>query len=200
MATIRAIVALAGVLAFIGEMSPAFAAYPCADLENKKPEMLQEYLQGERSRLDRNCALYAIEHLGNDHYEAAIKTLIGYLDYRAPDPPTYSAPDGPVILKVAWWAPYLAVDALFQIGKAAIPQLVEAIADASTSDQARNNAGDAVLLIYREDMPEGVAVLARASHTRTDPAESIRLVDQARRQADKCSPRWRNDCGNAALK
>jgi hypothetical protein len=200
MVTIRAIVTLVGVLPFLGATSPAFAAYPCADLENKKPELRLAYLQGERSRLDRNCALYAIEQLGNDHYEAAIRTLIGYLDYRAPDPPAYSAPDGPIVLKVAWWRPYPAVDALFQIGKAAIPQLVEAIADASASDLVHNNAGDTVLLIYREDMPGGVAVLARASHTRSDPAESIHLVDQARRQAGKCILEMRNDCENAALK
>lgn len=199
MVTMRLIITLAAVLPFLGGMSPLLAAYPCADLENKKPELLLEYLQGERPRLDRNCALYAIEQLGNDHYEAAIKTLIGYLDYRSPDPPSVTLLGVKVTPKLSW-APYLAVDALFQIGKAAIPQLVEAIADASASDLVHNNAGDTVLLIYREDMPEGVAVLARASHARSDPAESIHLVDQARRQAGKCILEMRNDCENAALK
>jgi hypothetical protein len=193
-------VTLAGVLPLLGGVSPLFAAYPCADLENKKPELLLEYLQGERSRLDRNCAPYAIEQLGNDHYEAAIKTLIGYLDYRAPDPPSVTFLGVKVTPRVAWWVPYPAVDALFLIGKTAIPQLIEAVADASTSDVARDNAGDAVLAIYRGDIPEGVAVLARASHTRTDPTESIRLVDQASRQAGKCILEMKNDCENAALK
>lgn len=196
----RAIVMLAGALAFLGGMSPAFAAYPCADLANKKAETLLEYLQGDKSRLDRNCALYAIEQLGNDHYAAAIKTLIGYLDYRSPDLPSVTIQGVKLTPKFAWWAPYLAVDALSQIGKAAVPQLIEAVADPSTSDVARDNAGDAVLEIYREDNPEGIAVLARASHTRTDPRESIHLVDQARRQAGKCIPEMRNDCENAALK
>jgi hypothetical protein len=201
MITIRAIVTLAGALSFLGGTSPTFAASACTALENKSPESRLEYLQGERARLDRDCVLYAIRQLGNDHYAGAVKTLLGYLDYRAPDPPNYGSAAQPFVPRHGEWTgeTYPAGTALSQIGKPAVPQLVEAIADAATPDLVRNNAGDVIFAISA-DPAEGIAVLVRAAHERTDPMASLRLMDQARRQATRCSPEWRNDCENATLK
>jgi hypothetical protein len=198
----RVSIALLGALSLLGGLSPIFAASVCADLENKKPESRLEYLQGERSRLDRNCVLYAIEQLGNDHYTAAIKTLAAYLDYRRPDPPSFGSPAAPLVVGHLEWSGsiYPAGTALFQIGKAAVPRLVEVIADVSTSDLVRNNAGDVVFAIYREYPAEGIAALVSAAHARSDPMDSLRLMDQARRQAGRCAQQWRNDCENAVLK
>jgi hypothetical protein len=192
MITIRATVTLAGALSLLGRVSPVFAASACAALENKNAEARLEYLQGDRSLLDKDCILYAIERFGNERYSAAVKTLVGYLDYRNPDPP--------LVPKRLTPTAYPAVEALFQIGKSAIPDVVEVIADAATSDLVRNNAGDAVFAIYRADPAEGIAVMVRAAHATTDPMASLRLMDQARRQATRCGPQWRNDCENATLK
>jgi hypothetical protein len=191
-----------GALPFIGGMSPVFGAPACADLENKKPELRLEYLQGQKSLLDRNCVLYAIEQLGNDHYAPAIKTLAGYLDYRKPDPPNFGSPTQPLIRGHSEWSGsiYPAGTALAQIGKPAIPQLVEVIAAASTSDLVRNTAGDVVFAIYRENPADGIAVLVEAAHKRSDPMDSLRVMDQARRQAGRCTQQGRNDCENAVLK
>jgi hypothetical protein len=202
MRKIRSTVTLLGALSLLGGISPIFGAPACGDLENKKPESLLEYLQGERSRLNRDCVLYAIEQLGNGHYAPAIKTLMGYLDYRKPDPPNFGSPTAPLIRGHSEWSGsiYPAGTALAQIGKPAIPQLAEVIAEASTSDLVRNNAGDVVFAIYREDPAEGIAAMVSAAHTKSDPMDSLRLMDQARRQAGRCSPQRRNDCENAVLK
>jgi hypothetical protein len=95
---------------------------------------------------------------------------------------------------------YPAGTALFQIGKPAIPQLVAAIAEEATSDLVRNNVADAVSTIYRDDLPEGVAVLVRAARAQTDPLANVRLMDQARRQAAQCGNDLRNDCENAIVR
>ena len=140
MVTVRVSVALVGALWLLGGVSPIFAASVCADLENKKPESRLEYLQGERARLDRNCVLYSIEQLGNGRYVPAIKTLVGYLDYRKPDPPGFGDPAAPHVVSHPEWSGslYPAGTALAQIGKPAVPQLVDVIADAATSDLVRN--------------------------------------------------------------
>jgi hypothetical protein len=202
MRRLRSTVTLLGALWLLGVVSPLFGAPACGDLENKQPESLMEYLQGERSRLNRDCVLYAIEQLGNAHYAPAIRTLVGYLGYRKSDPPNFGSPAAPLIPGHPEWSGsiYPAGSALFQIGKAAVPQLIEVIADASTSDLVRNNAGDVVFGIYREDPAQGIAALVSAAHAKTDPMDSLRLMDQARRQADRCSQQRRNDCENAVLK
>ena len=202
MVTVRVSVALVGALWLLGGVSPIFAASVCADLENKKPESRLEYLQGERARLDRNCVLYSIEQLGNGRYVPAIKTLVGYLDYRKPDPPGFGDPAAPHVVSHPEWSGslYPAGTALAQIGKPAVPQLVDVIADAATSDLVRNNAGDVVFAVYSADPAEGIAAMVSAAHAKTDPMDSLRLMDQARRQAGRCAQQWRNDCENAVLK
>jgi hypothetical protein len=95
---------------------------------------------------------------------------------------------------------YPAGSALYVIGKPAVPQLLETIANAATSDLVRDNAADVVSMIHFEDFAEGVAVLVRAARAQTDPLASIRLMDQARRQAAHCGNERRNDCENAIVR
>lgn len=173
--------------------SNASAAGACAQLENKKPEARLEYLRGHRAGLDRGCVLYAIRALGHDRYTAAIKTLIGYLDYRVPDGPN-------PIAHIHTGSAYPAHTALFEIGKAAVPQLTGAIADEGTSDLVRNNAADTVFAIYRENVPGGIAALVSAAHARSDPMASLRLMDQARRLAARCTVDIRSDCFGETVK
>jgi len=194
--TMHTVTALAGALFFSGAATCSFAASPCPALDGSTPASRLEYLRGERARLSPACVLVAVAQLGYDRYVPAVKTLVGYLDYRDP-----AKMPGFRSAHIEWsGSVYPAGEALFQIGKPAVSQLIEAIADATTSDLVRNNAADAVSTIYREDLPEGVAVLVRAARAQTDPLASVRLMDQARRQAAHCGNERRNDCENAIVR
>jgi hypothetical protein len=200
MVTVRAIVILLGMAPIFAAVSPVFAESTCASLENKDSQTRLKFLQGEKARLDGNCVLYAIDRLRIAQYAPGAATLIRYLDYPYPPPPSRGDPDNPVSVGNFNWTNYPAANALADIGKAVVPQLVDLIADAATSDLVRKNAADTVLAIYSKDMPEGIAVLVRAARTRTDPMDSNRLMDQARRLAGGCGSINRNDCENAVLK
>ena len=177
----------AGILAAFcfGTASGAPAVFSCAELEGARPEVHLEYLQRDRSALRPDCIFYAMDQIGLKHYAPAVKTLIKYLDYRVPEDPAKARL--PVIMRVPMLGSlYPAITALFEIGKPAVPDLVGAIAGQDTTDVARNNAIEALFLIHREDVSEAVALLNRASKESTDRQASQRLMDAARRMADKC--------------
>ena len=68
---------------------------------------------------------------------------------------------------------YPATTALFEIGKPAVPDLVEAIADSNTSDLARSNAIETLFWIHSGDVSEAVAVLNRAGKEAKDGRRRI---------------------------
>jgi hypothetical protein len=92
---------------------------------------------------------------------------------------------------------YPATTALFEIGKPAVPDLVEAIANSATSEIARSNAVATVFDIYRSDVTESVQVLMRASKASPDREASMRLYDAARKAADMCRQPGHNSCMSA---
>ena len=97
-------------------------------------------------------------------------------------------------------AQYPALDALFMIGKLAVPDLIEAIANPATSGIPRFNATSLIFAIYsREDLPESVRVLKRAAKAResTDWESSQRLIDAARKTAGMCKGEMTNACVDA---
>jgi hypothetical protein len=200
MLTTRAIVILLGIAPLFAGVSAASAESTCASLENKDSQTRLKFLQGEKARLDGNCVLYAIDRLRVAQYAPAAATVIRYLDYPYPPPKNFGTPENPVfVLQQLNWTNYAAANALSDIGKAVVPQLVDVIADAATSDLVRQNAADTIMAIYNH-LPEGIAVLVRAAHARTDPMDSNRLMDQARRLPSRCGREVRNDCENAVLK
>jgi hypothetical protein len=168
----------------------------CAELHDAKPQAHLEYLQRDRSTLTAPCIAHAAEQIGLHQYIPAVKTLVRYLDYRLPEDP--SRAHRPVISKLPTLGTiYPVIDALFEIGQPAVPDLVEAIASSATSDTARENAVQVVVLIYRSDVAESVRVLMRASKASPDPEASMRLYDAARKTADMCKEPMRNSCMNA---
>jgi hypothetical protein len=188
----------AGILAAVcfGTASGAPAAFSRAELEGAKPEVHLEYLQRDRSALKPDCIFYAMDQIGLKHYAPAVKTLIKYLDYRVPEDPAKAR--WPVVMRFRMLSDiYPATGALFDIGKPAIPDLVASIADPDTSDVARSNAIEALFWIHREDVSEAVALLNRASKESKDWQASQRLMDAARRMADKCRGPAINSCMNA---
>lgn len=180
-----------GVLGLLlGASSEAIAENECPELNGGKPQQQMEYLQRDRSALKAACITYAMFQLASasghanfDHYPETVKTIARYLDYRPPD----ASPLSRVVSRNR--APYPAFDALFMIGKPAVPDLIEAIANPATLGIPRFNAISLIFAIYsREDLPESVRVLKRAAKAResTDWEASQRLVDAARQTAGMC--------------
>jgi len=192
-------VRLAGL--WLGVSARVIAQTPCAELEGATPQALLEYLQGDRSSLKPACVTHAminmslaIDKKSFDRRAEAIKTLVGFLDYRLPD-------ESPLQRAISLnRSPIPAYDALFIIGKPVVPSLIEAIASSVTSDIPRANAIEVVFAIYsREDLPEAVRVLKWASEAKssTDSEAYYRLRDAARKLAGKCKGEIEYACGHA---
>jgi len=163
----------------------------CFALKAVNSELQLEYLQGERTSLAAECVLYAIDHLGYRGYVPAIPTLIKFLDY-----PDKSTNRGTTDSHRPKWAGslYPAAEALFEIGKAAVPPLVAAISSSSSSELIRENALQTIFFIYREDFSEAVALLNRSGRSASDPEVSARLLAGAKSLAPRCPPVMRNSC------
>jgi len=176
----------AGVLAglCLAPASASPATFSCPALNGAKPEAHLEYLQRERSTLSPDCISSAMDQLGLKHYAPAVKTLIAYLDYRLPDDPAKKR--GIIIHIPTLGDTYPASTALFRIGKPATPNLVEAIANISTSDIARTNAIETLFVIHSGKLSELVTILNRASKESKDLKASDRLRDAAREITYRC--------------
>jgi len=168
----------------------------CAELEGAAPQGHVEYLLRDRSALTPACVAYAADQIGLRKYGPAAKTLVKLLDYRLPDDPATARFAGisriPTLGRI-----YPVTDALCEIGKAAVPALLDAVASAAISDVARVNAIHVLALIHRADVTEGIRVLIRASKSASDRQASIRLYDAARAIAGMCREPERNSCMNA---
>jgi hypothetical protein len=181
-------------LAFVGYGLSEDSHARCDELEGRTVEAHLAYLERNRSTLSPACIAYAANQIGLRGYGAASKTLSKYLDYRMPDDPAM-AHLPPISLASA--PRYPAAEALFQLGKKAIPELIQVIASAETSQVARRNAIRTAFAIHREDVAESVRVLVRASKSFPDPQSRDRLYDAAREAAALCYGPMRNTCMNA---
>jgi len=168
----------------------------CPEQQGMKPEQLLKSLEGDRATLKSRCIVNAINQLGEKRYAPAADTLTTYLDFRMPG--TENKGHEIFIVRIpALGDKYPAATALFEIGKAASPSLVRAIADSSTPELLRDNAVEVLFDVYRENLADAVSVLNRASRSASDAASSMRLWDAARKEAGKCPSELRPRCEEA---
>jgi hypothetical protein len=186
--------ALAGL--WLGVVPGVAADGSCPELQGAKPQVHLEYLQRDRAVLTPACIAYAADQIGLQQYSPAVKTLLRYLDYRLPEDPA-RAHLAAISRTPTLGTLYPATDALFEIGKPAVPDLVELIASSATSEIARSNAIQVLFLIHRSDVAESVRVLMRASKASSDREASMRLYDAARAAAAKCKEPGHNSCMSA---
>lgn len=195
MLNIRAI-ACAGLSAWLGAVGglAGQGRPPCYELEGATVQADLRYLQGDRSNVKAECVAYAADRIGLHRYAEASKTLVRYLDYRMPTDPREASlpPISPIS-----GPRYPAINALFEIGKPAVDDLVEAVGNSATSDGVRKNAIQVLYEIFREDVAGAVRVLNRASNATRDPEVRQRLFDAARKTAGMCHETMRNACMNA---
>jgi len=187
----RNLVIIFGALSCAASLPLMGADVGCPDLEGKDAAAHLEYLRGDRPKLSSNCIVASIRYLGSKHYAQASAAVIQYLDY--PDPAAVARRGS--ILET-----YPAIDALYSMRKAVVPELTAAIADAGTPDLARENAAFVILFLFGGSQPEAVATLVHAANSQTDPTAARRLMDKARWVAAKCIAANRNECENVLLK
>lgn len=188
-----ALLALAAVRLAAGPQ-PRSKAADCAELDAATPQQLVEYLRGDRPSLRQACVVYAINKLGVEGYAPATGVLVTYLDYRGPDDPQRVRTG--VVLH-AWWPIYPAADALFLIGKPAIPDLIGAIAGSDTPDLVRKSAIHVLGNIQRDEPSRAVATLVSASKATKDAGASQRLLDAAKEAVVQCAADTRYRCLDA---
>jgi hypothetical protein len=163
----------------------------CPHLEGKDAPAHLEYLRGDAANLSSKCIVASIRYLGGKRYAQASATLTQYLDY--PDPVA-------VARRGRLTEVYPAIEAVYSLHKLVVPELTAAIADAKTTELARDNAAVVILLLFGANQPEAIATLVSAAHAQTDPTAAVRLMDKARRLAARCIEANRNECENAVLK
>ena len=188
----------------IGICCRVSAESQCPALEGVKLKEQIEYLKHNRSELQDGCITYAMFQIAAPldrqdlaQYPEAIRTLVGYLDYRRPDISRLSRAVS------SNRAPYPASDALFIIGRPVVPDLIEVIANPSASDISRTNATSVIFAILsRDNISDGIQMLKRAAILKesADWQGSQRLMDAARKMAGMCKGDMANVCMDALFK
>ncbi len=184
-----------GVLMLTGSVfSTGAQELPCTGLIGATAAGNLEYLQRDRALTDPICTAFAIRELGRERYLPAVPALVKALDFKAPE--TLPQPARPIRPGPITWvgSVYPAANALFQIGKAVVPALLDAIASPKTTDLVVRNVIELLVATYREDPAEAVTVLVHASRARTDHVASQRLWEAAERVSLRCVEPSRNRC------
>ena len=174
------------VLAFLFvEPSLCFSEASCRELKHTTPERMVEYLQQSTGALSQTCVAYAIDELGSRKHVAAAEILTKYLDF--PRPGTELNGRTNVIVRIPWLGDYYpAVDALFEIGRPAIPSLIRVLGAGGTSDLARRNAVGVVGAVFRDNVVDAVVLLNDANRSAEDPGVAGRLLDAAKQMVKEC--------------
>jgi hypothetical protein len=130
---------------------------------------------------DPERLIKAIERLGDLKATAAIDDLIQLIGFRRTF--SWERNDGFVVERqpITPGNRYPAVSALFQIGKPALPALVQVIEGSESNSIESTNATYAVQSIFRENLPEGVKYLRHAAKQSFTVLMGQRLSTAARR-------------------
>jgi hypothetical protein len=138
-------------------------------------EKLRRVVRDERlQKNDPKQVIAAIKELGRLRSESAIGDLISVLSFRQTF--DWETPSGEDEIQLVTPANrYPATDALFQIGKRALPALAEVVASSDAKSLRSQNAIFTIMSIFREHPEEGVSYLEdKANHAQT-PAATARL-------------------------
>ena len=167
----------------------------CLQLESGEPSQLVSYLDGPKGSQTSACTEYAIGQIGEKRYVAGVGVLARRLGFRR-EPDFWEKGEDVVGLQHEW---YPATSALFQIGKPALPALIEILGTETTPIIRSSKALQTVMDISRDDFVSGVKLIRDAAATRKDKAAQARLVDAARKSVNLCRASIRPQC-EAALR
>jgi len=166
-------------------------AQECNRLRHASSGELVSCLDGTVSNPENAaCITFAIQTLGEEHYEPAIPVLTKLLDFRRPRTPEESG----VITMHSF---YPAMIALEEIGRASLPSLLRAI-KGELSVKARENAVSAWMEIHKYESPKGVALLKREANEANDVTVKQRLLWAVSKALHWCDPSDEAQCKKAA--
>jgi hypothetical protein len=167
----------------------------CYGLQNASAPDLLEFLNAVvPAEWNARCITWAIHKLGKEHHEPAIPRLVKLLDFRLPLTPKEE------MLQGTSQAPFPAEEALAQIGKKALPEVLRAIEADSTSAIARENALSVWMEIYREsdEQPKAVSLLKQEETKVSDNAMNEKLRLAVQKALTYCNPLEEIACEEAA--
>jgi len=167
----------------------------CDSLQNaSSPDLVQFLNAVVPDEWNARCITWAIHKLGKEHHEPAIPRLVKLLDFRLPLTPKEEMRQG------TSQAPFPAEEALAQIGKKALPEVLLAIEADSTSAIARENALSVWMEIYREsdEQPKGVSLLKQEETHASDSAIKQKLRWAVQKALTYCNPPEKSACQEAA--
>ncbi|HWG59400.1 MAG TPA: hypothetical protein VN661_10185, partial [Candidatus Acidoferrales bacterium] len=162
----------------------------CPSLQKTELPDLAKYLQTATPDAGNSvCVTYAIDRIEDAHYEQAVPILVKLLDFQRPGLPyehsyvmTHIPPDK-----------YPARATLESIGMPAVPALLQAISDKATTTVARENALDALVLIYgrQVNLPypaaAGIVRLKQEAANATDTDTKERLDSAVTEALSRCA-------------
>jgi hypothetical protein len=165
----------------------------CDSLRSASPESLVSFLEANPTSEDNaECFTFAIQKLGEKRYNPAIPALAKLLDFRRP-PDEHEKRGYYIRMRDS----YPAVDALFEIGKDALPSVLEVIKTESTSALVRENAVSVWMDINRNETPKAVARLRQEADKASDAAKQ-NLEWALSKALTWCSPTDAAQCKAAA--
>jgi hypothetical protein len=172
-----------------GQVHAKFEGW-CDSLEHASDTDLVAFLNGALpDENNARCITWAIHRLGEEHYEPAIQPLVKLLDFRQPRSENlFHGPEDPFPSRVA----------LEQIGKKALPAVLQAIKAESTSDAARDNAVAVWMEIYKYDRPDGIAALKQEELKADNEATKNRLAAAVQKALPHCGRQDASACRQAA--
>lgn len=140
------------------------------------------------------CVTWAIHKLGKEHYQPAIPALVKLLDFRRPQTQVE------IIFGGIPRELFPAEEALAQMGKPALPELLGAITADSTSATARERALHLWMEVYRQndEQPNGVARLKREEMKANDNSIKQKLRWAVQKALSFCNPPEQTACQEAA--
>jgi hypothetical protein len=154
----------------------------CAVLRKAGSTGARKFLEQQSVIRRSTCITSMIKRLGDCHDVKAVHVLVDYLDYL--DPATAPRQGGESDLR----PDYPAINALFQIGKPATPELIAEIRHGA-SPLLRRNATLAFLFVYRDDLASGIRLLKKEERTATTTDDRQRLNQSLEKLFEACAAR-----------
>jgi hypothetical protein len=192
--TVAVILCLAVPVLGVGQVHEKYEDW-CYGLQNASSPDLLDFLNAVvPDEWNDRCITWAIHKLGKEHYEPAIPALVKLLDFRLPLTPTEE------IFRGTSQALFPAEEALAQMGKKALPEVLRAIEADSTSATGRENALSVWMEIYREsdEQPKGVGRLQQEATKVSDGTIQQKLKWAVQKALTYCNPPEKSACEQAA--
>jgi hypothetical protein len=177
--------------------SAAAAAEPrCQALAGSNSHKLVQFLKdGQTGTPDPHCVEYALRSLGDAKVQEAIPVLAAYLDFERPETEMEKLGMGGALGTIGNDFP--AVLALTQMGRVALPAVVQVVASGKSSTQAYTNGIYTIMKIFNRGA-SGIQFLTHSAATAKAPDAQSRLSAAAREGVNWCIESERQACESAA--